>query len=161
MESSENKWVEESKRMLQNAEQRYANISPNKVYSTIDGGGSIQAYVFGKQGIVSVVPCYDDQVPGKFATRLAYPEIDKILEFYSKQTGINIDDISMVDDKFVEFALKLFAMENNGWEFTHASWDNSYSGYSDILYDSKQEVIDSMYTDDVFCQLPNRKLKSK
>lgn len=160
MEDLNKKWVDESKEMLELANKTYSDNSKNKVYPTIDSVGSIQAYVFGEQGIVSVTPCYDDQVAGKFATRLAYPEIEKILQFYSQKTGINVSDISMVDDNFIAFALELFAMEDQGWELTHASWNHSYSGYSNILYDTMQEAINSMYTDDVFCQQPERKSKA-
>ena len=157
MENLYSKWVEESKKMLEIAQQTYSNKSQNKVYASVDSVGAIQAYVFGTQGIVSVTPCHDDQEAGKYATRLSYPEIEKILQFYSQQTGISVSDISIVDDKFVEFALNLFAMKDNGWESTHASWDNSYSRYSGLLYDTMQEAINSMYTDDVFCQKPEAK----
>ena len=160
MDDLNSRRVEESKKMLEMARQMHGEKSKNRVFPSIDSVGAIQAYVFGEQGIVSVTPCYDGQEAGKFATRLVYPETDKILRVYSQQSGIGVDDISMTDDRFIEFALKLFAMEDSGWEITKASWRHSYSGYSGILYDSMQEAIDSMYTDDVFCQKPETKSKS-
>ena len=156
-----NTQVEESKKMLEVAKQLHASDSPNKVYSTIDSVGSIQAYVFGPQGIVSATPCYDDQEAGKFGTRLAYPQTEKILQYYSQQTGVSADSVSLVDDNFIDFSLNLFSMEDNGWELTHASWDHSYSGSYGILYDSMQEAIESMYSDDVFCQLSETNSKQK
>ena len=142
--------------MLENAKQLYADKSQNKVFPQVDNVGAIKVLVFGEQGIVSVEPCYDYQ-ESKFATRLAYPQLDKILQYYSQQTGVDISSISTTDDAFVTFALKLFSMKEAGWELTHAPWDHSYSRYSGILYDTMQDAINSVYTDDVFCQQPEKR----
>ena len=150
------KRIEESKKKLEIARQLYADKSQNRVFPQVDNVGAIKALVFGEQGIVIVEPCYDDQEP-KFAMRLAYPQSDKILQYYSQQTGVDISSISITDDAFVDFALKLFSMKDAGWELTHAAWNHSYSRDSGILYDTMQDAINSIYTDDVFCQQPEKR----
>lgn len=160
MDNLYDEWIEKSKKMLEVAKQRYSKDSKNKVFPMVDGVGAIQAYVFGEEGIVSVVPCYDDQEP-KFATRLVYPEYEKIVQAYSNQTGIDASEVSITDDKFIAYALELFAMKDSGWEITKASWDHQYSRYSGILYDTMQDAVNSIYTDDVFCCQTKREMKRR
>ena len=97
------KWRAESQEMVDNA---IANSqqSKNKVHIKIDSVGAIEALVFGEEGIVSVEPCYDDQVAGKFAHRLSYPDEKRLKQLFSEKTGIT--DISFTDDRFIEFVMQ-------------------------------------------------------
>ncbi|MBR2708495.1 MAG: hypothetical protein IKE90_03570 [Bacilli bacterium] len=151
----------ESEQMLEIANQMYSKESPNRVFPTVDNSGGIQAYVFGNEGIVSVVPCYDDKVAGKFATRLSYPQLEKIISSYAEKNGMDVSQVDVMDDNFISYALQLFSMKDNGYEITHAAWDHSYSGYGDMLYDSMQDAINSMYSDDVFFELTKDGQKKK
>ena len=154
------KWINESKERLEKAKQLYEEKSTNKVYPTIGKTGSINAFVFSDKGIVSVTPCYDEYHAGKFGTGLAYPEEEKIVAAYAQKTGVDASQVQLTDDAFISFTLDLFGKEDNGWEITHANWINSYSGYSDILYDSMQDAVNSIYTDDVYCESPYLKKTS-
>ena len=142
------KWRAESQEMVDNA---IANSqqSENKVHVSIDSVGAIKALVFGKEGIVSVEPCYDDQVAGKFAHRLAYPDEKKLKQIFSERTGVK--DISFTDDSFIEFVMKEIEEQNKGAEWNGVMWDNTYSRYKDILYSSMQEAVSAMWSEDVFC----------
>ena len=143
------KWRAESQEMVDNA---IANSqqSKNKVHIKIDSVGAIEALVFGEEGIVSVEPCYDDQVAGKFAHRLSYPDEKRLKQLFSEKTGIT--DISFTDDRFIEFVMQeIEEQSKKGAEWNGVSWNNTYSRYENVLYDSKQEAINAIWTSDVFC----------
>ncbi|MBQ7136922.1 MAG: hypothetical protein IJO43_03010 [Bacilli bacterium] len=155
MDSLTEQWRLESTEMVRRAEEQFASTSPNKVFTTVDSVGAISAYVFGEDGIVSVEPCHDHQTAGKFALRLMYPEADKIKAVYAQMNNIDVSEVRTNDEHFVGFALHLFGTKDNGWDVTHASWNGTYSGYEGILYDSKQEAVNALWSDDVFACKPN------
>ena len=139
----------ESQEMVDNA---IANSqqSKNKVYIEIDSVGSIKALVFGEEGIVSVVPCQDDQVAGKFAHRLAYPDEKRLKQIFSKKTGIT--DISFTDDRFIEFVMQeIEEQSKEGAQWNRVGWNHTHSRVENILYNSKQEAINAIWTSGVFC----------
>lgn len=150
MSSLEEKWHSESVESLKKAEEMFSNSSTNKVFATVDSVGSIEAYIFGEDGIVSAVPCYDDVFGGKFALRLSYPEVEKIKAVYAQKQNLDVNEILTNDEDFIKFALELFKLENNGWEITHASWTHTYSRLYGHLYDSKQDAINALWSNDVF-----------
>lgn len=76
------------------------------------------------------------------------------MAYYASRKGIDPSEVSTLDDDFIAFTFELFKMEDGGWHLTEAMWSHTYSGNAGILYDSGQEAVDSLYTDDVFCAQP-------
>lgn len=156
MSELNDKWVKQSKEMLKNADELCGVNSNNKVFASVDSVGAIQAYVFGEEGIVSVVPCYDHQYAGKFATKLIYPQLEEILNAYAQENGLDTSQVNFIDDDFISYALEMFRTKN-----AEIIWNGSYSGYKGFIYDSLQEAINSMYTSDVFCDIPKSKSNTR
>ena len=156
------KRTKEGLKMLSVAKKSWGIKSKNKVFPTIDEIGTIHAYVFSEKGIVLATPFRDDeQKSKKYITSLAYPDLDRILEYYSLQTGNDIDKISMTDDNFIKFVIKLFSMKDRGSELLEVGWTFATSGMSGKYYGSMQEAINSMYKSDVFCQQPEQEKKGR
>ena len=144
----------ESSEMIRIAKENFEKTSSNNVWSIELGSeGEISADVFGEEGVVKVDVYESSENTGKFGLALTYPRsMDKLKEDFAQKHNIDVSEIRTNDSSFAAFVL---LSVNNGW-VDNKLYFSDYVRSEDegIVYDSKQEAVNALWSDDVFACKP-------
>ena len=147
MSKLHDKWRNESLKLVKKAKGKITE--PNCcVDFEVGSDGSISAMVYGENGIAQATLGYNDDTSrskGAYLLSYAIPDIDKLLQAYSKETGVSINNVMTNDENFINWMRQwLKKTPNEQWDSTHASW--THGKYE--TYETKLEALCALLSGD-------------